>query len=176
MDKTKTNCREAASDYIQRGWAPIPIRPGQKAPLQKEWTKLSLRPADITKSFSDDENIGIRLGGPSGGLVDIDLDSSKAIRLAPLFLPQTASIFGRSCKPFSHWLYFPKSELANIKFLDTDEKVLAEIQRTGLQTVFPPSHHSGEKIVWYSEGQPQHDSLTAFTRRARRNSTVVGQE
>jgi hypothetical protein len=176
MEKAKTNCQEAASDYIRRGGAPIPIRPGQKPPLHKEWTKLSLRPADITKSFSDDENIGIRLGGPSGGLVDIDLDSREVIRLAPLFLPKTASIFGRSRKPSSHWFCFPKSELANFKFQDTDEKVLAESRSTGLQTVFPLSHHSREKIDWHSEGQPQHDSLTAFTRRARGSSTVVGQE
>jgi hypothetical protein len=174
MEKIKIHCREAASDYIRRGWAPIPIRPGQKAPLHKEWTKISPRPADIPKSFSDHDNIGILLGHPSGGLVDIDLDSSEAILLAPLFLPKTAAIFGRPSRPRSHWLYVSETELANSKFLYTDGKVLAEIRSTGLQTVFPPSHHSGEEVIWFSDGEPEHvDSVALYTAVATLASIVV---
>jgi DNA-binding transcriptional ArsR family regulator len=106
------------------------------------------------------------LGAASGDLVDIDLDSSAAVRLAKFFLPKTGAVFGRRGKPSSHWLYisnFPKTE----KFVDPFEAVkqnatIVEIRSTGGQTVFPPSmHESGEAIEWVCDGKPlEVDSAT----------------
>lgn len=45
------------------------------------------------------------LGTPSGGLVDVDLDSPEAVCLAPHVLPETGATFGRASKPRSHFLY-----------------------------------------------------------------------
>src|SRR5690606_32784070 len=59
---------------------------------------------DEPEQFAPGDNVGVRLGEPSGWLVDVDLDCAEAIALAPMFLPPTAT-FGRLSKPRSHWLY-----------------------------------------------------------------------
>ena len=50
-------------------------------------------------------NIGILMGKPSGGLVDIDIDNTDALRFADRFLPKTNCVFGRQSKPRSHRIY-----------------------------------------------------------------------
>lgn len=107
---------------------------------------------DPPESFADGDNVGVRLGAPSGGLVDIDLDCPEAVALAPAFLPPTAT-FGRTSKPRSHWLY-------KVVDLSTDKsrkpsRSSVEFRSTGGQTVFPGStHETGEPIEWTPDGAP----------------------
>ena len=145
----------AARDYIKSGRAIVPIPKGKKAPSLMDWPDLRLTEADIPQYFSRDENLGVILGEPSGGLVDIDLDASEAVGLGDVFLPKTEAVFGRPSKPRSHREYKCEPVLKSEKFADVDGTMLIELRSTGTQTVFPPSiHPSGEQIRWESEGEP----------------------
>lgn len=94
-------------------------------------------------------NIGVLLGEPSNGLVDIDLDCSEAVRLAPRFFPDTCR-FGRDGKRSSHWLFVCKDATTH-KF-QGPAGMLLEIRSTGAQTVFPGSTHpTGGSITFDSD-------------------------
>ena len=90
------------AEYAARGWSLKPVLAGQKRPTAKGWPDREFGPAD----FADGMNIAIRLGKHSRDLVDCDVDCEEAIELAPLYLPETWALFGRSSAPRSHWLYF----------------------------------------------------------------------
>jgi hypothetical protein len=64
-----------------------------------DWQKLRVTEDTVHQWFNGEaQNIGVRLGGLSGGLADVDLDSIEAIRAAPYFLLRT-QCFGRPSKP-----------------------------------------------------------------------------
>jgi Bifunctional DNA primase/polymerase, N-terminal len=94
-----------ALEYLRRGWSPVPVPFRGKAPLDKGWPELAITEGIARRYFNGEaQNIGIKLGEPSGGLADVDLDCAEAIAAAPYFLPRTLC-FGRASKPRSHWLY-----------------------------------------------------------------------
>src|SRR3954447_1510534 len=100
------NARTIACGYLVRGWAPLPVPRGAKAPTLPDWQKNKIKTAaDVSRHFDDSSNIGILLGTASAGLADVDLDCGEAVRLADGYLPRTASTFGRLSKPRSHRLY-----------------------------------------------------------------------
>jgi hypothetical protein len=119
----------AAQAYLDRGWLPVPIPLGEKAPRIKDWPDLRLERDDLPTHFAREGNIGIILGAPSKHLVDIDIDHVGAIDLAERYLPSTGRIFGRPGKPRSHWLYMsPGAETT--KYPDpTDGEMLVELHR-----------------------------------------------
>src|ERR687892_973057 len=152
---------ERARQYRKRGWAPIPIPPRQKAPTLDGWPNIRLTEADLPQVFNGQPvNIGVLLGEASSGLVDVDLDSSETVALAPTFLPATGSQFGRRSRPASHWIYYASPLVETEKFADIDNRddeksMLVELRSTGAQTVFPGSiHPSGELVEWAGEGEP----------------------
>ena len=69
--------RNAARDYLRAGFAPIPIPKGEKAPKLRGWQKLRLSDDQVDEFFRDTGNIGLLLGEPSGGRIDVDLDYPK---------------------------------------------------------------------------------------------------
>src|ERR1700730_3155433 len=143
-----------AKKYTGWGWRVVPVPPKKKGPRLKGWQKLWLSQSKITEYFNASDNIGILLGKPSKGLVDIDLDSQQAIFLAPYFLPKTKRVHGRKSKPKSHYWYRPTSTPAPQKFSDVDNAWLVEIRSTGQQTIVPPSiHPSGELVRWFAKGR-----------------------
>lgn len=91
---------DAVRFYLGRGWAPIPIAFGSKAPPRhlKEWPDLRLSEADVSKYFGKDEGVGVILGSASRALVDVDVDCMVAVQLASAFLPCTGAVFGREGK------------------------------------------------------------------------------
>lgn len=154
-----------ACEFIARGWSPLPIPRQKKAPTIKGWQHLRVDAATVTQYFNGHaQNVGVLLGAPSGGLVDIDLDTREAVQLAPAFLPPTDAVFGRAGKRRSHWLYRVDPLLETIKYGDVEEgasggrkvNMLVELRSTGAQTVFPGSAHedTGEIITWERSGDP----------------------
>jgi hypothetical protein len=155
---------ENALEYISRGWAPVPIPHKSKRPIGDEWQKLRITETDARQWFNGEEqNIGVRLGGLSDGLADVDLDTTEAGRAAPYFLPRTLC-FGRPSKPRSHWLFqsdlWQTEDKAALQFKfatgkgkDRKEQMILELRigggDKGAQTVFPGSvHETGELITW----------------------------
>src|SRR5262249_32276715 len=116
-DPMARSCRAAAAarSYLREGWAPIPILPREKKPVAQGWPALRLGGGGVDEWFRDDMNIGLLLGEPSHGLVDVDLDSLESGELAAAWLPPTGRRHGRTSKPVSHWWYVcrpapPKTE------------------------------------------------------------------
>ena len=142
-----------ASDFLNRGWCPIPIPSGMKCPRVRGWTELRITQKQVDAHFGTDPlNIGILLGEASGDLVDVDLDCSEACAIAAYFLPPTNSVFGRRSKPTSHYLFVCKNESKAFKDPERGDTLL-EIRSNGHQTVFPTSiHPSGELVEWYEDG------------------------
>ena len=145
----------AAEAYLECGWSPIPVPHKKKAPKLQGWQKLLLTKEKLHEHFrTSTQNVGVLLGEPSGGLIDIDLDCPEAVLLAPYFLPETLT-FGRPGNPSSHWLYCVKRPPDTQRFHDPGGSTLVELRSTGGQTVFPPSvHPSGERIAFVSNGPP----------------------
>jgi hypothetical protein len=149
------NVRKTARSYIRKGYAPVPIPSGKKSPTLKGWPKLRISEDEIAEYFDSRGNIGLILGKASGGLVDVDLDSGEAIKLAEYFLPSTSMIHGRRRKRTSHFWYLAQPTPEPAKFSDTDGVCLAELRSDGQQTVVEPSiHPSGDAILWEEDGEP----------------------
>lgn len=153
--KTITSTLEAAQEYLSRGWQPLPIPHGAKAPVIKDWQHIRFKSTSVSQHFADGNNIGLLCGEPSNGLVDIDLDCNEAIAGAQVFLPQTGLVHGRQSKLRSHYWYITKPILETKRFTDPDGTCMVEIRSTGGQTIVPPSTHpSGEIIAWQEFSEP----------------------
>lgn len=147
---------QAAIEALQRGYTAIPIRDGGKRPFLSAWTHTRWENTDEVQLAFDKflsegaSGVGLLLGQPSGGLVDIDLDHPKAIRLRDYFLPPTQMETGRAGRSRSHAWYRVLDELpATRRFKMPDGAVSVELRSTGSQTVIPPSiHPSGEAYRW----------------------------
>jgi RecA-family ATPase len=166
-----------ALKYINRGWNPVPIPHGTKAPQQAGWHTRLIDAASAPQYFNGSEmNVGVMLGPNSHGLTDIDLDCAEAIAIAPYLLPPTRAIFGRPSKRASHWLYYTNlaltSEAAALQYRDPQSKaMLLELRMggdRGAHTVFPGStHESGEPITWDEDGEPASADADDLRRRVR---------
>jgi len=154
---------EAACAYLKRGWKVIPIEKLSKKPTTKDWPNLNIREEEVDLYFNEGKNIGVILGKPSGGLVDVDIDYPPAYEVADYFLPKTGAIFGRKSKPRSHWIYYcPDAETTKFSFKG---QMLVEIRSTGAQTIFPPSiHPSEEPIEWEEASEAAHVEMEELKR------------
>src|SRR5262249_30445743 len=147
--------------YCAQGYCPVPVAFRTKKPEVAEWTSLRLDTIDLDQHFNHrvPHNIGLLLGVPSGGLVDVDLDCVQAVRAAPYCLPPMSSVSGRHSSPRSHYWYVvddPPEKVSEGYSDPTDSAVkLLELRSTGGQTIVPPSvHESNEPIIWHEEGDP----------------------
>lgn len=162
----------AARSYLRQGWSVVPLPRGKKAPKIAGWPDLRLAENELANHFGDGGNVGVLLGEPSGGLVDIDLDAPEVLGLATAFLPATGAVFGRASKPRSHSLYIVEHPATTSKFQDPmrprDTAMIVELRSTGAQTIFPGSTHpEGEAIEWDEEGEPAHVDATDLLRAVR---------
>jgi hypothetical protein len=141
MNTTSIPC--AAREYIANGWMPVPVKAGGKGPIGKNWQTRVVSVSNVDAIFDTDHNIGLLLGAPSGGLVDVDIDSNAAKCLSHL-LPATGMVHGRDGNPGSHYWYHVDDEIpATTQFKNpvTGEMII-ECRSTGGQTVVPPSSYS----------------------------------
>lgn len=151
---------EHALEAHRRGYTPIPLLARDKKPGIPGWTSVSWESAEqVAEQFEEwiregsRTNLGVLLGEPSGGLVDVDLDHPKASRLRDYFLPPTAARSGRSGRPNSHYWYVIEGDLPGTRqHKMPDKAVSVELRSTRAQTALPPSTHpSGEPYLWSGE-------------------------
>ena len=148
------NLLAAARWYLSRGYRPVPLPAGEKAPRLRGWTKLRLSDEDLPRHFNGTGNIGLLLGEPSGWLVDVDLDCPEAVELAPEHLPPTGATSGRAGSPRSHWWYIcPGASTKKHAFPGTKQSIV-EIRSTGAQTVVGPSTHPSGDVYDPLDGEP----------------------
>jgi hypothetical protein len=155
-----------ARAYTGRGWRVVPILARTKKPVLPAWQHLRLEVDELDQAFRAaggvHANIGIILGEPSGGLVDVDCDCLGAVLAGQAFLPTTGLRSGHQSNPMSHFWYVVQEGAlpANAKYpypnADGQREMIVELRSTGCQTVVPPSiHPSGEPIVWRGiSGEP----------------------
>lgn len=150
-----------AVEAFHQGYVPIPIRSREKRPHEAGWGgRRWATGKDVEQAFiawiADGEatNVGLLLGEPSGGLIDIDLDHALALRLRSYWLPPTAMMSGRSGRRMSHHWYLIEGDLPGTrKYTLPDGSTIVEIRASGAQTVIPPSiHPKSEPYLW--EGAP----------------------
>ena len=147
----------AARAYLRRGFALLPLLPGDKRPHadvlkaaygRTEWKPLRDNPAteqDVLKWFDIDPaaNIGIITGEPSGGLALADFDVNPIPE--HLELPRTPSVYtGRG-----QHLYFQAPGAKTRDIVDGGGQKLGEIKAEGGYVCAPPSlHESGRTYTW----------------------------
>src|SRR5207248_5806502 len=68
--------RGSVSDYLARGWRVLPVPHKAKGPNKEGWQELRITVEELDDHFPADHplNVGLLLGEPSRGLVDVDLD------------------------------------------------------------------------------------------------------
>ena len=164
--------RTVILDYINHGFSPIPVPYKTKAPITKEWNKLAVTANNFESYFDGTEtNIGILTGKPSGGLVDVDIDSLDALKFASWFLPKTNCIFGHESKPKSHWVYRVPAAKAVEQFI-ANRRMIVEIRGHNRCTVFPGSvHPSGEKIEF--ENPDNYEPSTSTWKQLKRAGSKI---
>jgi hypothetical protein len=171
--------RQAAAYYLDRfGFLSVPLRPRTKKPIPDDWPNLRPGIADLEILFPEGENrnIGLLLGKPSGGLIDVDLDVDEAIAAAPLLLPPTKMISGRKSKMKSHWWYLVDDppEKASQEYKDTNGSMLCELRSTGGQTVVAPSvHEENERIGWHCCDEPARVPIEDLRKAVARVAAVA---
>ena len=148
--------KQTVAYYISLGLAPIPVRFKGKDPFHHDWQNLRIGEDQIGEWFGNATvNIGVLLGTPSEGLVDVDLDHPDAVSLAEAFLPATDMIFGRASKRSSHRIYRVPNPGKPRKWRTEHLGCLVELRSNGQQTVFPGSTHEfGEAITFELDGDP----------------------
>jgi putative DNA primase/helicase len=148
---------ELARHYKAKGYAPLPIAFRSKECRLQDWPNRILRDEELPQFFvNEPQNVAVLLGDASGGLVDVDLDSAEAVKIADRFLPETGCVFGRPSKPRSHRIYRVAESGSTKKFSDPVlRKVNIEIRGNRSCTVYPGSvHPSGEPIEFDRDGEP----------------------
>src|SRR5262245_46308136 len=142
------DARNAALQYLARGWAPLPVPRGSKNPGFAEWQKFTCAPDKVHRHFPPAGNIGLLLGTPSGGLGELDLATPEAVWLAKILAPPTGVISGRAGNEFSHyWYYSDPPDIRRSAFSyppndgTAEEVMLVELRATGCQTLVLPSVH-----------------------------------
>lgn len=170
----------AAVKYIKSGYAPIPIPAGRKAPNLSNWQHLRMQLEDVPNFFDNGQNVGILLGEPSGGLIDVDLDTPEAVAAGRYLLPSTLCS-GRESSPNSHYWYKcdPASLPETAKFqvprrgAGEGSEMFVELRSTGKQTVVAPSvHPDGDRYAW-GEGETATISGPELVERVREVATAA---
>lgn len=146
--------QDMAHHYLDLSWYPIPLRTDAKAPSLKNWPQLRIAPEEVDEFFPTGTNIGLLTGFPSGNLTDIDLDSQEAVLVAPLLLPNTSMVHGRTTAPGRHYWYKCDRNEPTTRFKAPDGTCLIEIRSGTAEkpsvTMVPPSIHpdTGESLIW----------------------------
>ena len=161
MQQKDRTSLESALDYGRRGWAVIDLPQRSKVPGREGWQNERYDEKALAgRLAAGPRNVSVLFGEPSGGLVDVDLDSPEARSLASEFLPTTEAVFGRPSSRGSHSLYVADPVARYRKFADPevseeDRASLVEIRSGGQHTIVPPSvHPSGETVTWERYGEP----------------------
>ena len=156
---------KVARKLLSKGWRCVPLK--GKIPLEKGWQNWKITDEEIDRVFTPSHNIGLLLGDPSGGIVDIDCDTPEAVTAAGYLMPETGMTFGRESTGQAHMLYLSPNTKTT-KYKDINGNMLLEVRSTGGQTMIPPSiHPSGEKVSWIGKKEPAEIDSKELLKAAR---------
>lgn len=145
-------------NYLNKGYAVIPLVDRQKFPCIKEWQMYCDRmPTESEaqqwfKNYQREGNLGLALGQASGLVaVDVDTEDTQLLKQIDEILPPTP-IKKRGRKGFTAF-YRYSGQLARKFKNPIDGGMVIEILSRGNQTVLPPSIHpdTQNQYSWISE-------------------------
>ena len=144
-----------ALEYLNKGWAIIPIQKGTKVPAINTWREYQTRlPTlqEVTDWWTrfPDANIALICGKISGVIV-VDVDSGKGTPdLKGLELPIT--LCSKTGGGGTHYIYKWREGLVGAK---VGIRTLVDIRSDLSYIVLPPSNHaSGNNYEWLNYGEP----------------------
>jgi hypothetical protein len=145
----------AVEAYSARGWSLTPVlATTTKGAYLPSWPTLRLTLDQLRAELDrPSKGVGVLLGEPSGGLVDVDLDHAAAVEAADVILPRTALVSGRTRRPRTH-RWFVAVGAPTLAHQARDTGMLVELRSTGGQTVLPPSPHPEGIYEWDTYGEP----------------------
>lgn len=158
FDRTEA-VRTSALHAHRRGWVPVPLHPDSKAPaVGRAWNTVRYEHEhEVLAAFAEAQALGVLLGSPSGGLIDLDIDDPVARHIAntlPL-LPDTPLESGHAGAPRSHRWYRSLGVLPDTQALrgprddDGVQRPIVEVRAEGVQTMIPASLHPDHGEVWW---------------------------
>lgn len=161
----QTGLTNIARRWTREGFIVIPVPLGTKKPALLDWQNLRITEREVDRYFAQPCNLGLLLGEPSRGVIDIDLDTAEAVIAAPFFFSPTYS-YGRENRPMSHLLFI--CEGAKTQKYKFAEQMILEVRSTGTQSLIPPSiHSSGETYRDERDNPPAAEiSLAALEKAA----------
>jgi hypothetical protein len=146
-----------AALYRQQGYAPVPVRPGSKAPCLPGWSRwcAELPPPALVRSWIDrypGAGLAVALG-PASGIVALDLDHDlDGLHTRILSVTGPSPIGKRGAKGPT---YFYRHGGERSRSFTRGGLSVAEVLATGRLAVVPPTLHP-------DTGQP-YEWLTALT-------------
>lgn len=147
---TQVDTHKVALALLREGFKPVRLKPMDKVAIEQGWQRRVHDDDSVLRDFRPGENVGALMGELAGWVVDIDLDSEKAVELAPSILPPTRR-FGRKGNRNSHYLYRVVGAINRV-WKGEDGRHLVNLRSTGNQTMMPGSvHPSGELVAWENE-------------------------
>lgn len=142
------NAIDTALGLLAMGLRPVRLKPEDKVAVERGWPSIIHDAESVRREFRPSDNVGALMGEPSGWIVDVDIDSLDAVKLAPQLLPRSRR-FGRASKPASHYLYRVHGALTRKWTHPDDGHMIVELRSTGCQTMMPGSTHpSCERVEW----------------------------
>ena len=171
--------RNAAGDYLQRGWSVIKLKPRSKKPALSTHDASTIT-SDNVDTLVEGDNLGVRFT-ESGDLKDLDLDYQTASDLAKAVgLPDMTASFGRPSVGIGHCLYnapgttakefeLPEGAYPKPLPLHDGKPSLLVLEIRGADntyTMFPPSVHpdTGETLNWI---EPRRELLDVTAKELR---------
>ncbi|RTL63881.1 MAG: bifunctional DNA primase/polymerase [Pseudonocardiaceae bacterium] len=145
---------ETAPTLIERGYSPLPIRVGSKAPILNRWQECCNAPlmAGIVAAYSRAPAMGIGVACGYANLICVDIDASDLIDpllevLPPVLVGKVgrtgSSIFYRGDHPRDDIEWWKKRNYRSL------ERGLVDFLAVGAQTVIPPTPHpNGGRYRW----------------------------
>jgi hypothetical protein len=164
---------KAGRELTENGFEPVLVASRSKVPKDTDWPAKHYRPED----FSEDANIGVKLGVRGNRRQDVDCETALIATIAADVLPPTTFIHGRPSLPYSH-LWYTVADGPEPEFLticnEHGEKLIELRWGAGQQALVPPSiHPAGEEYIWHqAEGVPTTIGGQELTRGVRTSGAI----
>jgi hypothetical protein len=141
--------------YRRHGYAPVPVRPGSKAPHINDWSRWcsELPSAELLHEWAQrypDAGIALALG-PASGITALDLDHDIDGLHARIREAAGPSPVAKRGQKGATWFYRYAGERS--RSLRRQDQTVAEILASGRLVILPPTLHpvTGQPYIWLTE-------------------------